>query len=67
MKFVILNIKKPKLFYIIQDIIDGRISGIKELLSGESIKLEFSGYDNDINDKQMELYNDINDKTNGTI
>ena len=52
--------KKPKLFYIIQDIIDGRISGIKELLSGESIKLEFSGYDNDINDKQMELYNDIN-------
>ena len=54
--------KKPKLFYIIQNIIDGRISGIKELLSGESIKLEFSGYDNDINDKQMELYNDINDK-----
>lgn len=52
--------KKPKLFYIIQNIIDGRISGIKELLSGESIKLEFSGYDNDINDKQMELYNDIN-------
>ena len=54
--------KKPKLFYIIQNIIDGRISGIKELLSGESIKLEFSGYDNDINDKQMELYNDVNDK-----
>ena len=54
--------KKPKLFYIIQNIIDGRISGIKELLSGESIKLEFNGYDNDINDKQMELYNDINDK-----
>ena len=54
--------KKTKLFYIIQNIIDGRISGIKELLSGESIKLEFSGYDNDINDKQMELYNDINDK-----
>lgn len=54
--------KKPKLFYIIQDIIDGKISGIKELLSGESIKLEFNGYDNDINDKQMELYNDINDK-----
>ena len=52
--------KKPKLFYIIQNIIDGRISGIKELLSGESIKLEFSGYDNDINDKQMELSNDIN-------
>lgn len=52
--------KKPKLFYIIQDIIDGKISGIKELLSGESIKLEFNGYDNDINDKQMELYNDIN-------
>ena len=52
--------KKPKLFYIIQNIIDGRISGIKELLSGESIKLEFNGYDNDINDKQMELYNDIN-------
>ncbi len=54
--------KKPKLFYIIQDIIDGKISGVKKLLSGESIKLEFSGYDNDINDKQMELYNDINDK-----
>lgn len=52
--------KKPKLFYIIQNIIDGRISGIKELLFGESIKLEFSGYDNDINDKQMELSNDIN-------
>lgn len=52
--------KKPKLFYIIQNIIDGRISGIKELLSGESIKLEFSGYDNDINDKQMELSNNIN-------
>ena len=54
--------KKPKLFYIIQDIIDGKISGVKKLLSGESIKLEFNGYDNDINDKQMELYNDINDK-----
>ena len=54
--------KKPKLFYIIQDIIDGKISGVKKLLSGESIRLEFSGYDNDINDKQMELYNDINDK-----
>ena len=54
--------KKPKLFYIIQNIIDGRISGVKKLLSGESIKLEFNGYDNDINDKQMELYNDINDK-----
>ena len=52
--------KKPKLFYIIQNIIDGRISGIKELLSDESIKLEFNGYDNDINDKQMELSNDIN-------
>lgn len=52
--------KKPKLFYIIQDIIDGKISGVKKLLSGESIKLEFSGYDNDINDKQMELSNDIN-------
>ena len=52
--------KKPKLFYIIQDIIDGKISGVKKLLSGESIKLEFNGYDNDINDKQMELYNDIN-------
>lgn len=52
--------KKPKLFYIIQDIIDGKISGVKKLLSGESIKLEFIGYDNDINDKQMELYNDIN-------
>ena len=54
--------KKPKLFYIIQDIIDGKISGVKKLLSGESIKLEFNGYDNDINDKQIELYNDINDK-----
>ena len=54
--------KKHKLFYIIQDIIDGKISGVKKLLSGESIKLEFNGYDNDINDKQMELYNDINDK-----
>ena len=52
--------KKPKLFYIIQNIIDGRISGIKELLSGESIKLEFSGYDNDINDKQMELSSNVN-------
>ena len=52
--------KQPKLFYIIQDIIDGKISGVKKLLSGESIKLEFNGYDNDINDKQMELYNDIN-------
>lgn len=52
--------KKPKLFYIIQDIIDGKISGVKKLLSGESIKLEFNGYDNDINDKQMELSNDIN-------
>ncbi len=54
--------KKPKLFYIIQNIIDGRISGIKELLSDESIKLEFNGYDNDIYNKQMELYNDVNDK-----
>lgn len=52
--------KKPKLFYIIQDIIDGKISGIKKLLSGENINLEFKGYDKDINDKQMELSNDIN-------
>lgn len=52
--------KKPKLFYIIQNIIDGRISGIKELLSGESIKLEFSGYDNDIYNKQVELSSNVN-------
>lgn len=52
--------KKPKLFYIIQNIIDGRISGIKELLSGESIKLEFNGYDNDIYNKQVELSSNVN-------
>lgn len=52
--------KKPKLFYIIQNIIDGRISGIKELLSDESIKLEFNGYDNDIYNKQVELSSNVN-------
>lgn len=52
--------KKPKLFYIIQNIIDGRISGIKELLSGESIKLEFNGYDNDIYNKQVKLSSNLN-------
>ena len=60
--------KKPKLFYIIQDIIDGRISGIKELLSGESIKLEFNGYDKNINDKQVELSSNANiDKKIGIL
>lgn len=52
--------KKPKLFYIIQNIMDGRISGIKELLSDESIKLEFNGYDNDIYNKQVELSSNVN-------
>lgn len=52
--------KKPKLFYIIQNIMDGRISGIKELLSSESIKLEFNGYDNDIYNKQVELSSNVN-------
>lgn len=52
--------KKPNLFYIIQNIIDGRISGIKELLSSESIKLEFNGYDNDIYNKQVELSSNVN-------
>ena len=39
---------------------DGRISGIKELLSDESIKLEFNGYDNDIYNKQVELSSNVN-------
>lgn len=60
--------KKPKLFYIIQNIIDGRISGIKELLSDESIKLEFNGYDNDIYNKQVELSSNVNiDKKIGIL